>query len=202
MSTLQWPAGWYPRQFDLGILRNVVQFRNPLTSDVQSMDLLLWRWVATLVMNDEHSAAAVAGEQEAFFNQLVGGINNVALWHFGRPVPVGTLRGAPTVLAAVDQLANEFTLTGCTPGSTLRAGDMLGLHTQLLQVAAPCVANAGGQMVVTTVNRLRSGIDAGEVAVWDKPKALFAIPESSSRFSHSGGIMSGTSWELQEVFAL
>lgn len=199
MSTLQWPAGWFPKQFDLGVRRNVVQFRSPMTNDLQSVDLLVWRWRATLVMRDEHSAGPAAGAQEAFFNELVGGANDVELYHFARPVPTGSLRGTPALQSPMLKLANSFVLTGCAPGSTLYAGDMIGLASQLLQVRANAIANAGGQMTVLTVNRSRALVDAGTLAVWDRPKARFAISEQAGSFPHSAGIMAGSSWELDEV---
>jgi len=73
-----------------------------------------------------------------------GQSNKVALYHFARAAPAGTVRGALTLNASAAQGASSIVVTGCNPATgTLIAGDMLGVGGQLLMVAADCTAVAG-----------------------------------------------------------
>jgi hypothetical protein len=197
MATFDWPNAWRPKQFDLSFFRATVQSRSPSTQAFHAVDLLAWRWMVSIDMNDE--LADVAGPHEAFFNRLVGGVNDVRMWHFNRPAPIGTLRGTPTLADPAAQFA-DLIVVQATPGATLVDGDFLGLPNHLLQVAEPATANGSGLMTVRLVNRLRAAVAQGAAVVWDKPTARFAIPATQSRFGHVGGRMLGSAYDLEEVY--
>jgi hypothetical protein len=197
MATFDWPAAWRPKQFELSLFRATVQSRSPTTQAFHAVDLLAWRWMVALEMGDELTADA--GPYEAFFNRLSGGVNDVRLWHFNRPVPLGTMRGAPTLASAAAQFTDVLSVQ-TVAGATLLDGDFLGLANQLLQVAEPATANGSGVMTVRLVNRLRAAVATSTAVLWDKPTARFVVPASQARFGHVGGRMLGAGFDLEEVF--
>ena len=197
MATFAWPHAWRPRQFEIGMHRATIQSRSPSTQNFHAVDLMGWRWLVSLQMNDELSDSA--GAFEAFFNRLTGGVDDVALWHFNRPAPLGTMRGTPTLAAGAAQFADTL-LIQTTAGATVKAGDMLGVSSHLLQTAEDATANGSGLLSVRLINRLRSSVATGAAVVWDKPTARFAVPEDRSRFGHVGGRMLGPAFDLEEVF--
>lgn len=134
--------------------------------------------------------------------QLRGRTNQLALWNFGRPVPLGTMRGAMTVPATA-QGAVVLSITAPGQGSkTLRAGDFLGvgsgLTQQVVMVTADAVANATGTIVVNVEPALRNGFPAGSVVTWNRPCALFRRTESTSGWEYEPGVVKGMSLSLLE----
>ncbi|MNL18904.1 hypothetical protein D3C87_1400760 [compost metagenome] len=140
------------------------------------IDLLNDRWLISLSLpNRKFADAAVI---EAFIASLRGMTNTVALYHWVRKVPRGTMRGAPTV-AAASAGTGSLTIT-TTVGATLLAGDMIGVGGLLLQVATDATADGAGAMVVSIVNRLRTAVAGGTAVVWDRPTAPFRLASPSA----------------------
>lgn len=108
MNTYDWPADLGIESMDWGIDRAVVRMTSGITRAVQSVDLLGYQWVVQVSMPPK--VFGDAGKQEAFFNTLVGGVDRVKIYRRDRPVPRGTLRGAPTIGAPVAQLSDTLVL--------------------------------------------------------------------------------------------
>jgi len=200
MSFIVYPIATLPRAFTprnctprLAVVQR--SHASPYGGSEQVIDLLNDRWMLSLDLppcnQDE------AGAREAYIGSLRGMANTTPLYHFGCPVPRGTLRGAPTAQAAL-QGASSITLN-CITGETLKAGDMLGVAGLLLQVAADCVGVAGS-IVVPLVNRLRTGIAAGAAVTWDRPTAPFRL-SSQSAVQYVPGYAEAVSFDFVEDVA-
>jgi len=192
MTALTWPSSLIPASCDIGLKRQTVQHQSQITSQVQAVELgtELWRMSVTMPPR----MRADSGAMEAFFNQLVGGVQTVTAWHFSRPTPKGTMRGAPTVAANAAQFARSIQIT--TTG-TLLAGDMFAIGSQLFQVAADA-SPVAGVLTVTTVNRVKAAITSGAVVVWYRPSASFIVTEDQSAFTHTPDTMASSSYTLIE----
>ena len=160
MSLITYPVGtmprvFLPRSFSAGLQTNTRSFASPFGGSEQVADMLNDRWAFALELaaRNHDEAASV----EAFVAAMRGMSNTTNLYHFGRPTPRGTLAGSPALVAPAAQGAASITV-GAVAGQTLRAGDMLGIGGLLVQVAADCVADASGAMVVPLVNRLRRAV--------------------------------------------
>lgn len=105
MTTLTRPSWFKPRDCVIALRKSSLQFVSPFNGSMQSIEQLAERWVFNLSI----PGAADGGARSAFFNQWAGGVNRVALYHFGRPQPHGTLRGAPTL--AADTARGDTTLS-------------------------------------------------------------------------------------------
>jgi hypothetical protein len=91
-------------------------------------------------------------------------------------------------------------LTPYEPGATVKAGDMLGVGSQLFQVRTDAAANDAGLMTVQTVNRTRVSLTSGAAVVWDRPTATFAVQDQSSAFNFGPGAMGPSSFRLVETY--
>ena len=122
MSVFTWPASMTPRRMQLRVVPNVLTFTSPYSKSVYPVDLMGDYWRMQIDLSPGNSART-GGSVEAFFDRLKGPTNQVALWNFRRPVPLGTARGTMTLAANVAQLANIIYVTGVTAtGPWLRYG--------------------------------------------------------------------------------
>lgn len=176
MSVIVLPTGFCPNMFSLRLQTTQRAFASPFGGSEQVIDMLNDRWLISLSLpNRKFADAAVI---EAFIGSLRGMTNTVALYHWVRKVPRGTMRGAPTVAAAS---AGDGSLAiTTTAGATLLAGDMIGVGGLLLQVATDATADGAGAMVLPITNRLRTAISGGSAVVWDKPTAPFRLASPSA----------------------
>jgi hypothetical protein len=201
MTALTLPSWFIPSAFEFGLARQTVQFRSPISGRFQSVDLLSDYWSISVTLPP--SAFADAGQVEAFLNQLVGGTQSVLFYHLKRPTPVGTMRGSPMLASYAAQFANQISLSGAYTSSggaaTLKAGDMIGLNGQLLQVKDDAAGASDGTMTVNLVNRLRSSISAGAAITWDKPTAEFVSTETASKFVHNVESLAETGFSFVEA---
>lgn len=171
MSTIAIPSWFGLDGFAMWPVTNERSFGSPFGGSEQVIDMLNDRWMASLSVPPR--IFSEAGRLEAFVASFRGMNNTIALYHFLRPQPRGTMRGTPTAQAAA---AGAGALTiNTTAGATLLAGDMIGVSGLLLQVAADAVANGSGIMAVSIVNRLRAAISGGSAVAWDKPTAPFRL---------------------------
>lgn len=116
-----------------------------------------------------------AGEREGYIFHL----RSQRLWmRFGmlqRPIPLGTLRGTPTVTSAAVAGATSIAIT-TTAGATLRPGDFLGCGTNtLLMVGIPgATANGSGAIAACPLAMpLPVALAGGATLTWDNPKGLW-----------------------------
>lgn len=118
MTTLTRPTWLKPNQCTLALRKSGLQFVSPFNGTLQAVETLAERWAMSLNM-----PASVAGvSRSAFFNQWAGGVNLVPLYNFGRPQPLGTLRGAPTLATATARGDTSLALAGCIGTNKLLGG--------------------------------------------------------------------------------
>ena len=198
MSLITLPAGFRPVTCfpTLYVVQRVNS--SPYGGSEQAVDLLNDRWLMTceLPPSPRHSEGAW---REAFINNLRGQSNTVALWHFTRPAPRGTMRGTLTLNASAAQGASSIVVTGGAgqAGTTLLAGDLLGVGSLLLQVGADCTANGSGVVTVPIANRLRRALSSGASVTWDKPTAEFRLATHSG-VHYGPRSVSATSFDFVE----
>ena len=174
MSTITLPSVFAPLHCKFKPLTNQRVGASPFGGSEQAIDMLNDRWLCSVELDSmpNDDAASV----EAFIGAMRGQTNICNLWHFVRPLPRGTARGAMTAASAAQGL-NTLTITGVTPADgTFKSGDMLGVSGLLLMVASDCTA-AAGSITVPLVNRLRKAVSG--TVTWDKPTAPFRILNSS-----------------------
>lgn len=200
MSDYNWPTGsaWLPRRFQMRTNSNTRTFSSPYTQGLQVVDLLADFWSATLDMSPG-TDPKIGGQIEAFFDRLKGASNRIILWNLRRPAPLGTMRGSPTLGAAVAQLANTATLSAAA-GSTLLAGDMIGFGGQLVRIMADATANGSGVMNIEFAPRARAAIASGLPVSWDKPTANFILVSNGAPVDWTPGEFTAPSLDLRESF--
>lgn len=170
MTTIALPTGLRPASFSLSLATNQRVNASPFGGSEQAVDLLNDRWMATMELPARTHAQAAA--IEAWIASMRGQVNVAAIYHFARPVPRGTARGTILVNGAVAQGASSFAVDGISPSTgTLLAGDMLGVGSQLFQVAADVTAS-GGAATVSIVNRVRTAIADNASVTWSAPTVL------------------------------
>lgn len=101
MSTIDWPDALVPQTCQLALRKSGQQFASPFNGTTQALDFIAERWVLSVSL--AQMAARNPRGVGSFCNRLAGGVERVRGWNFGhnRGVPMGTLRGAPTLSAGV-----------------------------------------------------------------------------------------------------
>lgn len=200
MAVIDLPAGLQPGVASFSLLKAGAQFASPLNGTINAIDFVAERWTTNFTTPPQPTD--LAGQIEAFGNFMSGGVNYVRLRHPTRPVPRGTMRGAPVVQANANRGANFFSLGNCGANATLKAGDMIKITEaeQLFQVAFDAQANSGGFMDVYTLNRARIDIAAGSAVEWNQPKVTFLCPAMQHEVVFRPGIVEALSLDLVEVW--
>jgi predicted RecA/RadA family phage recombinase len=177
MSSLgSWPAAQKVRTCRFDMATNQRVNAAPGGSSEQVIDLLNDRLMCYLTLPVRRHAQAAA--LEAFLASFRGQVNTVDLWHFVRPNPRGTMRGAPTLQAAVAQGAATLPIQ-TTAGATLLAGDLVGVGGLLFMAVADATANGAGLLTLSIVNRARTALSSGAAVAWDRPSAPFRLLSNS-----------------------
>lgn len=133
-----------------------------------------------------------SGEWKAMLMNLRGKVNQLSLWDLGRPVPNGTMRGTMTlnVIGYQGSVALDIVASG-QAGTTLLAGDLLGVGSgvtqQVVMVTANATANGSSVISVSIEPPLRNQFAAGAVVTWSKPSALFRSIGSKSQWEYGVG---------------
>lgn len=195
MSTIALPAGFCPRDFSLRMQVNQTAFFSPFGGSEQVVDRLNDRWMMSVTMPARRSGEGAA--IEAFIGSMRGLSNTVALYHFQRPIPRGSMRGTPTVVSGVPQ-GNSFFHIQTTAFATLLAGDMIGVAGLLLQISTDSTADGSGVLRVDFVNRTRTTITAGTSVTWDRPTAPFRMMSATSQ-QYVPGYAPEVSFEFAEA---
>jgi hypothetical protein len=192
--TIGLPSGFVPDTFSLRLQTTQRVNSSPFGGSEQVVDMLNDRWVISLSLPNRtrDQAAAI----EAFIAALRGMTDTASLYHFGRKVPRGTMRGTPTSQAAGQ--GSGSLLINSVVGATLLAGDMIGVGGLLLQVATDCTANGSGVITAPLVNRLRKAISASAAVTWDMPTAPFRLA-STSGVMHVPGYAQSISLDFIEA---
>lgn len=175
MANLTWPSVAIPRDFVLSQYSKVIRNSAIFGRSGQNIDLLNDRWLVGLQISAKYSDEASV--LESFVNKLKAGANTVEIYHFGRPTVAGTLL-SDLVVTSATQGTEILTATVAT-GSTLKAGDMLGVGGLLVQVALDCVS-VSNQILIPMTMRLRKSVNSGTVIVTSQPTARFRLKDSTS----------------------
>jgi len=196
MATIALPSTFRPETFSMRMATNQVSFSAPFGGSEQVADRLNDRWMATVSIPRRGSDTQAS--VEAFVNAMRGMTNTCNLWHMQRPVPRGTMRGAP-VTGVTAQGASQIVIATAV-GETLLAGDMIGIDGMLFMAASDCVSNGLGQMTVPLVNRVRRAYTSGLPVVWNKPTAPFRLMTNASVL-YQPGYAEGVSLDFAEAIA-
>lgn len=108
MADYALPADLYPGVASFGLQKAGLQHRSPFNGTTQALDFVAERWMVEMTSPRMYSSES--GLAEAFFNRLAGGVNRVSMYHPGRPAPVGTMRGSPTLKTTVNRGASSLVL--------------------------------------------------------------------------------------------
>lgn len=198
MATIALPSSFRPESFSMRMSTNQRTFASPFGGSEQVNDMLNDRWTATVSI-PRRGSDTQAGI-EAFVNAMRGQTNTCNLWHMQRPVPRGTMRGTPTMYSNPALQGADFIIINATVGSTLLAGDLIGVGGLLLMVAGDTGADGAGHMGISLVNRLRKQIPAGTAVTWDRPSAPFRLMTNASVL-YQPGYAEGVSLDFAEAIA-
>lgn len=172
MAIFDWPSDIRIGGFDYGIEFDV-QIAVMRNGRIRTFSLgPSARWVCTVRFEDDTKRQAV----EAMLVNLEGGAHRLRFGHFARPIPKGTLRGTPTLGAAVARGGTQFTIINANGG--LKRGDIIGLPGQLFMVmedADPVLTN----LTVTVKPAARSNYNSGTPVTWNNPKTLW-LPRTAT----------------------
>jgi len=197
VSAYAWPTDLQPSGCSLFLEPNVREFINPWTGAYDVVDLMGERWHMTVTLPVRRRSQA--GAIEAYFNRLRG-VHTATAWYFSRPAPIGTMRGTPILSAQAAQGVQSLSVSGAGAYGTVKAGDMLGLAGQWLQVAADATASAGGAITILTANRVRATVSSSTAVVWDKPTATFRLASPRVPVAHLPGYSDSLDVELIETW--
>lgn len=157
-----------PQEFHIQVRGNIQVNVSPLNGATQTVEMPGDRMVFTLIYGPHHSSDMP--RLRAFWNRFRGQAHILRLWNLAQPVPNGTLRGTPTVFAAVLAGASNIAITGAT-GSTLQIGDWVGIRMENSELqTVEVVTTAGTGTISIGFNPpLRRNVAAGAEVIWDHP---------------------------------
>lgn len=200
MSILTLPANLYPASLTWEQQRNDMEYRSVFGAQVTEATAPLW--VVSLAFPVK--SAADSGALLALLMQLRGKTNQLAVHNYGRPAPLGTMRGTMTLNSSAAQGATTLSIIAAGETSkTLLQGDLLGLGTgttkQVVMVVADATSDGTGLISVTIEPALRNTHNSGAAVTWDKPTALFRCREAPAKWEHRpAGIVGGIALDLIE----
>lgn len=174
MAVFDWPTAVKVGPVDYGVEFDV-QLTIVRSGKIFTYGLPGARWTCSVRFeNDLESRYRPA--LEAMLVRLRGGANRLSFHHWGRPIPNGSLRGNPTLGAAVAAGATSLTIINANGG--LRAGDIIGLPGQFAMVMEdvnPSLTNLNGVQIEPA---LRAAHNSGTPITWNRPKTLW-IPDTN-----------------------
>lgn len=200
MTTLTWPtlSRDAPRVLDWALVPNTQSFSSPLSGAVQTVEMPGARWKASFLM--ENLTEADSALLQAFFVKLRGRAGRFYLHNFARPAPRGTVAGTPLVKGAA-QTGTTLIIDGCTVGSTLLAGDFIGVNDELKMVVADATANGSGEMTLTIEPPLRSSPADNAAITISRPTAVFRLANDETKWSTSPGLVSSFPIDCVEAWS-
>ncbi len=189
MTTLTWPTltRTAPRDVEWTLQSNTIAFQSPLSGAVQTVEFPGARWKVSFVL--ENLLEADAALLRAFGAKLRGRAGRFTLHNFARPTPRGTIAGTPLVKGA-SQTGVSLLIDGCTVGTTLLAGDFIGVNGELKMVVADATANGSGEMTLTLEPPLRASPADNAAITTTQPTATFMLSEDAWRVVTRPGVLS------------
>jgi len=186
MTTLTWPTltRSAPRVLDFSLLPNTQSFSSPLSNAVQTVEMPGARWQMSFVM--ENLTEVDAAAMQAFLVKLRGRAGRFYLYNFARSTPRGSISGTPLVKGA-SQTGGTLVIDGCTVGSTLLAGDFIGVNGELKMVVADATADGAGEMTLTIEPPLRSSPADNAAITTDRPTATFMLSGDELKWNTQPG---------------
>ncbi|MFE8033847.1 hypothetical protein [Thiohalocapsa marina] len=189
MATLTYPnitlaanRHFAPDQFEAELRPNVLMSTSVLTGAIQTVQVPGTRWIFRLTYGV--ASAAEQAEREAFFAELEGMVNRVALYHTARPTPRGTRQTNTTLSASAAVGATTLAMTATT-GQTLLRGDMVGVGGQLFQVVADATA-ASSVLTVSVRPAVRTPLANGAAVTLVRPTANFMLASAGVSVPYEG----------------
>ncbi|RZL39857.1 MAG: hypothetical protein EOP35_02560 [Rubrivivax sp.] len=186
------PLSLKPENMEWGSTKAGVQFRSPFDASVEAIEFPGEFW--TLAIGYPPMFDSDSGLLDSFWSFMAGGSNKVRVWHFKRPVPLGSMRGLPTLAVSVARGALSLQIT--TDGG-LKAGDFFKIGNQLFRALFDCDA-VGGVLTVQLVQRVRAALSAGASVQWDRPTATFIFPSKSFSMAFASGVTGRVQVDLVE----
>ncbi|MEY2653659.1 MAG: hypothetical protein RLZZ524_687 [Pseudomonadota bacterium] len=199
MTTNAWPTltKTAPGALDWSLVSNTTVFESPLSGAVQTVEMPGARWKASFSM--DNLQAADAALLRALLAKTRGRAGRITLHNFAHPTPRGTIAGTPLVMGA-SQTGNTLIIDGCTVGTTLLAGDFIGVNSELKMVVADATANGSGQMTLTIEPPLRSSPADNAAITTTRPTATFMLADNESVWSARPGILTSFPINLIEAW--
>ena len=200
MALISFPTTLKVRAVTWGQTRRDTRYDSSFGS--QSVEIAAPVWSVSIVAPPMKDADA--GSWKAFLMKLRGTTNQVDMWDMMRPYPLGTMRGTMTLNAGITAGDVTVSIIAATQAAkTLLAGDMIGVGTgtsqQVVMVVADATANGSGVISVTVEPPFRDAHSIAAAVTWDKPKALFRLTQSSTKWGYSSGaLVSGFTLDLSE----
>lgn len=188
-----WPVSLTPQTVAWGLQKTGAQFRSPMAGSVEAISYVGDYWRCSLTLPQRKMR--VGSEGEAFFSRVAGGVETVLVPYWVRLVPAGTMRGSPVLAAGAVYGALSLSIT--TTG-TLKAGDMIGVGTQLFQVFQDC-APVSGTLTVPLVNHVRVALTSGAAVTWNAPTVTMLVPSMVAMASYRPGSQDGIVVDLEEA---
>lgn len=197
---ITFPSGLYVSILSWGLKTNDITYRSSFGA--QSVKASAPMWVATVELDKINEN--LTGQYQALILKLRGSQNQLAMWNFARPEPLGTMRGTLTMNASHSAGDTTLNITGGVgqANKTLKAGDLLGFGTgttqHLVMVVDDATANGSGVISVTIEPPLRDDFSSSTAVEWDKPKALFRLNSDSQTWTYESVFAQGFSLDLIE----
>lgn len=189
MATLTYPnitlaanRHFAPDQFEAELRPNVLISTSVLTGAIQTVQVPGTRWIFRLTYGA--ASAAEQAEREAFFAELEGMVNRVALYHTARPTPRGTRQANTNLSSSAAVGATTLAMTATT-GQTLLRGDMVGVGGQLFQVVADATA-ASSVLTVSVRPAVRAALSNGAAVTLVRPTANFMLTSAGVSVPYEG----------------
>jgi hypothetical protein len=98
------------------------------------------------------------------------------------------------------QLQTGSTVSDYEPGTTLKAGDLIGAGSQLFMVASDVNDSGTGAMTVSVINRVRATIGAASAVTWDAPTVDFILPAMQPGAAYRPAILEPVAFDLEEIW--
>lgn len=202
MATINYPTTdifTKPQAFEFGLRFNTMVHTSPLTGYIQTVGLTGARWTAQITYTGQTPANAAT--IEAFIVSLKGQQNRLTLHNLARPTVNGTGNGTPLVNGA-SQVGEGIITDGWASSQTvLKAGDMIGIGTELKMVTADVTTNGSGQATISFEPAIRTSPADNSAIDITAPTALFMLTENEIRSRRSQALYEPLTIELVEVFA-
>lgn len=202
MATLTYPditlsanKHWAPDQFEAELRPNVLVSTSALTGAMQTVQVPGTRWLFRLTYGN--ASAAEQADREAFFAELEGQANRVALFHAARPRPRGTRQTNTTLSSGASVGATSLSMSATT-GQTLLRGDMVGVGGQLFQVIADATA-ASSVLTIAVRPAVRTALSSGAAVTLVRPSANFMLTSAGISVPYAGPTGAGFMAEFAQV---